>query len=138
MPARPLNLKRKQSQVYIEENLIHSLILLASSCEFRSSFQCSEYFTFFNSLINPGFLVAYRNIFEDQFSSELSLNSAEDQSEREREHLHEQGQGWTEEQVSMIPLESDSEAIDYLARYNFNLEEALFSLHCEMGCGKGL
>ena len=93
---------------------------------------------FLNSLIYPGFLVAYRNIFEDQFLSELSLNCAENQTEREREHGHEQGQGWTEEQVTMIPLESDSEAIDYLARYNFNLDEALFSLHCEMGCGKGL
>ena len=87
--------------------------------------------------INLGFLIAYRNIFEEQYTSDYPLKGGnEDQKDREQEHG--EGQGWTEDQVATIPLESDSEAIDYLARHNFNLDEAIFSLHCEVGCGKGM
>jgi hypothetical protein len=44
---------------------------------------------------------------------------------------------WTVDLVDSIALESDSEAIEYLSRHDFNLEEAVFSVYCEMGCGKG-
>ena len=44
---------------------------------------------------------------------------------------------WTEDLVESIPLESDSEAIEYLAMHAFKFEDAFFSLLCEMGAGKG-
>ena len=82
--------------------------------------------------------MAYRNIFEEQLLPDVPPNSRsgiEEPSEREREREH--GHGWTEEQAATIPLESDADAIEYLARHDFNLDQAIFSLHCEMGCGKG-
>lgn len=45
---------------------------------------------------------------------------------------------WTVESVDSIALESDSEAIEYLSRHDFNFEEAVFSFYSEMGCGKGI
>lgn len=45
---------------------------------------------------------------------------------------------WTVDLVDSVALESDSEAIEYLSRHDFNLEEAVFSVQCEMGCGKGM
>lgn len=77
----------------------------------------------------------YRNIFEEQLPSEESLNFSGGIEEKEREK--ELGYGWTDEQTATIPLESDADAIEYLARHDFNFERAAYSLYCEMGCGKG-
>jgi hypothetical protein len=59
------------------------------------------------------------------------MNGVEER-ERERDQM------WTVDLVDSIALESDSEAIEYLSRHDFNLEEAVFSVYCEMGCGKGM
>lgn len=65
-----------------------------------------------------------------------SCNGSIGGDERERER--ERDQMWTVESVDSIALESDSEAIEYLSRHDFNFEEAVFSFYSEMGCGKGI
>lgn len=80
----------------------------------------------------------YRNIFELQSLpdrqtltvSSCSMNGSVEERERD--------QTWTVDLVDSIALESDSEAIEYLSRHDFNLEEAVFSVYCEVGCGKGM
>ena len=76
-----------------------------------------------------GFLVVYRNIYELSSLPEI-LNGNYDSSA-------ECQQQWTENLVESIPLESDSEAIEYLAMHAVKLEDAVFSVLCEMGAGKG-
>ena len=68
------------------------------------------------------FLVIYRNIFE---SGETANGEDEERA------------NWTIDSVSEVPLESDAVALEYLARRDFNLEEALVALYCELGFSKG-
>lgn len=76
-----------------------------------------------------GFLVVYRNIFELSSLPETLGGNYDSNAECQ--------QVWTEDLVESIPLESDSEAIEYLAMHAFKLEDAVFSVLCEMGAGKG-
>lgn len=81
------------------------------------------------------FLVVYRNIFELSSLPETLSGCYESSAESHQEQ--EQEQVWTLDLVESIPLESDSEAIEYLAMHAFKLEDAVFSVLCEMGAGKG-
>ena len=71
----------------------------------------------------------YRNIFELSSLPETLSGNFDSSAECQ--------QVWTEDLVESIPLESDSEAIEYLAMHAFKLEDAVFSVLCEMGAGKG-
>lgn len=75
----------------------------------------------------------YRNIFELSSLPETSSSYYESSAGSRQE----QEQVWTLDLVESIPLESDSEAIEYLAMHAFKLEDAVFSVLCEMGAGKG-
>ena len=89
--------------------------------------------------------MVYRNIFELQPILEtLTSSSGYDRNNNTDNNCTYWEEGdkdeswtWTEDLVDSTPMESDPEAIDYLARHDYNLEEAVFSLHCELGCGKG-
>lgn len=65
---------------------------------------------------NTDFLVWYRNIFEAYQAPN--------------------GESWTKETVS-TPLESDEIAMEYLARFGYDVRRAIFKLTCDLGSGKG-
>ena len=73
----------------------------------------------------------YRNIFELSSLPETLIGNYDSSADSQCQQV------WTEDQVENIPLESDSEAIEYLAMHAFKLEDAVFSVLCEMGAGKG-
>lgn len=77
----------------------------------------------------------YRNIFELSSLPETLGGYYESSAGSQQEQ--DQDQVWTPDLVESIPLESDSEAIEYLAMHAFKLEDAVFSVLCEMGAGKG-
>lgn len=88
--------------------------------------------------------MVYRNIFELQPTLETSTSNSgfdrtniTDNCNYWGDNEKDESWTWTEDLIDSTPLESDPEAIDYLARHDYNLEEAVFSLHCELGCGKG-
>lgn len=43
---------------------------------------------------------------------------------------------WQVDEIDLTPLESDAQAIEYLAHHNYNVEMAKFHFVSEMGCGK--
>ena len=85
------------------------------------------------------FLVIYRNIFE---AGEVPLAAGDDAAAAAAvaaaaAAADPSSMVWTAENVDDVHLESDAEAIEYLARHDFNVDEATFNLCAEMGFSKG-
>jgi len=80
------------------------------------------------------FLAIYRNIFE---SGEVPGGILNDSVVIEHDPLVVSASLWTAENVGEIYLESDGEALEYLARHDFDGEEAAAALYQELGFGKG-
>ena len=82
----------------------------------------------------PDFLAIYRNIFE---SGEVPGGITNDSAVNEYDPLVVSASLWTADNVDEMYLESDGEALEYLARHDFDGEEATAALYQELGFGKG-
>lgn len=51
--------------------------------------------------------------------------------------LIEEGKRWTAIDATLVPLESDELALEYLCRHNYDVPLAKFKLMCHISNGKG-
>lgn len=87
-----------------------------SSTNWYQSTRCTHSTDSGNQQKIQEFLIATRNIFESMRYKGESL--------------------WTGAMIDEISMESDANAIDYLASFNYDVDAALFQMFIDLGCGK--
>ena len=79
-------------------------------------------------------MAIYRNIFE---SGEVPGGITNDSAVNDHDPSVVSASLWTADNVGEVFLESDGEALEYLARHDFDGDEAAAALYQELGFGKG-